>query len=162
MSTKSNKIGRQPPPPASRYKTGRSGNPRGRPKGAVSLKLITEKIALKRLTQTVDGKQQSRTILEWVILTLRAMQMEGNSGAAVLMEELRNLVEPPAPEGGGFVIVPEVLNEEEAMAMIERYNAEAVEPGTEEYERQHPWTPKVGPGIDPTTGFDSSVVKVEQ
>jgi hypothetical protein len=135
MSTNDIESRRKPPPAAQRYKQGQSGNLQGRPKGTVSTKLLTRKIALKRFTREVNGKKQTLTLLEYAILTARAMQVEGHAGAAALLQDVLAKVSPPDPEmGGGFLLVPEVLTPEEAKAMMERHNAlvESHEPGRED------------------------------
>lgn len=137
MSTESNDSGRKPPPEKHRYRKGRSGNPRGRPKGAISTKLLTRKVALKQVRREVNGRVQRLTLLECVILTTRAMAMEGHAGAAAMVDDLRSQMQPPEPEQeGGFLLVPETLTPEESWAQIERYNAaHPHEPGTADYEK---------------------------
>ncbi len=141
MSTESNGNGRKPPPAEGRFGPGQSGNPRGRPKGAISTKLLTKKVALKRVTRDANGKKQTLTLLECVVLTARTMAMEGHAGAAALVDELLIQMRPPEPESGvGFLVVPEMLTAEEADAMVERHNAEAIyEPGTPDYEKYGPY-----------------------
>jgi len=58
------KVGYGKPPRHSRFKPGRSGNPRGRPKGAVGCKTILERVVLARHTVIEQGKRQQRTILD--------------------------------------------------------------------------------------------------
>jgi hypothetical protein len=138
MNTESNDSGRKPPPPKFRYKPGESGYPRGRPKGAISTKLLTRKVALKRLAREVNGRAQRLTLLEYVILTARAMAMEGHAGAAAIVDDLRFKMQPPEPaQGGGFLVVPEMLTPEECQAMHERHNAivDCHEPGREDKEQ---------------------------
>jgi len=152
MNTKSSEGGgRKPPPTANRYQPGRSGNPRGRPRGAVSTKLITKKVALKRLTQTINAKHKSLMLLEWVILAVRSMQMEGHAGAARIVEDLKTFMIPAEAESLGVLLVPEVLTPEEWSAQIVRHNADhPFEPGTEEYERWNRRGPETGQKNDST------------
>ena len=137
MSTYETESGKKPPPVAQRFKRGQSGNLRGRPKGAISKKVLTKKVALTRIPRDVNGKKHYITVLGAVTLTLRTMAMEGHAGAAAIIDDLVARMQPPAPEnGGGFLVVPETLTDEECMAQMERHNAaHPHEPGTPEYEK---------------------------
>ena len=81
--------GRTPPPPEKRFPKGRSGNPAGRPKGAISLSLLTRKVALKKHRVPIDGKTRRITLLELLIFKARAMAAGGHPGAAAQINWLR-------------------------------------------------------------------------
>ena len=74
-------VGYGKPPLHSRFRPGQSGNPRGRPKGALGLKATLRKV----LGQTVtvrEGKLVRRvTRLEAVLLSLIARAMKGDAKA---------------------------------------------------------------------------------
>ena len=131
--TSSDKVSRRKSPPSTQtYKPGQSGNPRGRPKGAISKKLLTRKVMLRRVTRNVNGKKQTLTLLECAILAAREMQMEGNPTAASVLNEIMAKLRPGEDQPGtGFLLVPETLTPEEAEVQAERYNANAIEPGTD-------------------------------
>jgi hypothetical protein len=137
MVTRSEDDNRNSPLSNQRYTKGQSGNPRGRPKGAISTKLLTRKVALKRLAREVNGRAQRLTLLECVILAARAMAIEGHAGAAAIVDDLRSQMLPPEPQAGvGFLLVPELLTPAEWAAQLERHNAvHTYEPGTEDYEK---------------------------
>lgn len=59
--------GRTPPPAEHRFLKGTSGNKRGRPKGAVSLKKLTHKVARKKHRVVVAGRVVRKTLLQLVI-----------------------------------------------------------------------------------------------
>lgn len=123
--------GRVPPPEEYRIPKGKSGNYKGRPRGSVSLSRLTRKVANATYRVAIDGISQRRTLLELLILKIQAMALNGNAGAASLMNDLFGLAIPPEPpQGCGFLLVPAPVSMEEFMAEEEARNAEAVEPGT--------------------------------
>jgi uncharacterized protein DUF5681 len=134
MKTKANGIsveGRAPPPEEYRIPKGKSGNYKGRPRGSVSLKRLTRKVANTKYRAVIDGAPQRRTLLELIILKIQALALNGNAGAAALMRNLWGLAVGPEPVKGGFLLVPAAAQTlEEYMAEEEARNAEAVEPGT--------------------------------
>jgi hypothetical protein len=123
-------AGRVPPPAATRFAKGRSGNPRGRPNG-VSIKRLTQKIALKKQVVTTDGKPQKFNRLEIAILKAQALAAMGKPAAAQLISELRVQTGSGEPErDSGVLLVPEQLTMEAFIAEEEARNATKVEPGT--------------------------------
>jgi hypothetical protein len=122
--------GRVLPPPHARFTKGKSGNPRGRPKGP-SITGLTRKFALKRQVVTMDGEPQKLSRLEVAILKMQALAAMGKPAAAQLINNLRGLTRPEGPEQDcGFLVVPEQLTMEEFLAEEEARNATRVEPGT--------------------------------
>ncbi len=122
---------RSPPPEEHRFLKGKSGNPRGRPKGAVSLKQLTRKFARRQDSIRIDGESQKCSRLEITILMARALAAQGKPTAVRLVAELRARIAPPQPVAGtGFLVVPEELTMEEYIAEMEEQNRNAVEPGT--------------------------------
>ena len=120
-----------PPPEDYRIPKGKSGNYKGRPRGSVSLTKLTRKVANTKYRAVVDGVSQRRTLLELVILKIQALALKGNPGAAALIKDVWGLTVGPEPvKGGGVLLVPAPLTQEELMAEEEARNAEAVEPGT--------------------------------
>ena len=97
--------GRTPPPAESWFRKGRSGNPAGRPKGSISLRAITRKVALKKHSVRIPGKPRRINMLELLILKLNAMAASGHPGAASLINWLRSQTEPSE----GIVVVASVV-----------------------------------------------------
>ncbi|MGX9431815.1 MULTISPECIES: DUF5681 domain-containing protein [Bradyrhizobium] len=125
--------GRVPPPTKMRFRKGRSGNPRGRPKGAVSLERLTRDFALKTQTVSVSGKPERMNRLQIAILKLKALAATGQPGAVALLDQLRGTITAKEPEhNGGFLVVPATAAsvEEFVAEMVER-DKDKVEPGTE-------------------------------
>jgi uncharacterized protein DUF5681 len=129
-------VGYAKPPGHSRFKRGRSGNPRGRPKGAVGCKTILERVLLARHTVIGQGKRQQRTILELILLALRNRAIDGDAKA---FSKLHDLLERYGPRDtkveGGYIFMPEPLSAEER-----DYEAQRVQ--DLEQKRGQTWRPK--------------------
>jgi hypothetical protein len=121
--------GRKPPPVKYRFLKGKSGNPRGRPKGAVSERAIARRVALKKARVTYGGEPVYQTILEHL---LDALKREAARGKPSMMAELSRILNKlkPSPEDqrGGFLVVPALLTEKEWIAQAEKHNATARDP----------------------------------
>ena len=129
-------VGYGRPPRHSRFKPGRSGNPRGRPKGAVDRKTIVERVFLARHTVIEHGKRRQRTVLELVLLALRNRAIDGNSKA---FSKFHDLFERYGPQDtrveGAYIFMPEPLSVEEQQQEMQRVR------GLEQ-KREETWKPK--------------------
>lgn len=137
MSIKNSKTeavsapGRSPPPVETRFQKGQSGNPRGRPKGAVSISALTETFALKRLPITINGKQQKLSRIEIAIIKLTAIAADGKPAAAEQLTKLRDRsASRETDDQVPILLVPATLTLAECTARMEEDNKHAVEPGT--------------------------------
>lgn len=72
----SQKVGYKNPPPANRFRKGRSGNPKGRPKGSKNFKTIFREVMSKKVTVQENGRQRVITRFEAAATQL------ANKGAA--------------------------------------------------------------------------------
>ena len=110
----SDRTGYGNPPKKSRFKPGRSGNPKGRPKGSRGWKKMLDKVANEMRTVTESGKQQHRSTLDLVLLTLRNLAAEGDVAA---IRELHRLSTDHGPQevaaDHGYLVVPAPLTQEE-------------------------------------------------
>jgi hypothetical protein len=121
--------GRKPPPAEHRFLKGASGNKSGRPKGTVSLKKLTRKVALKKHRVVVEGRVLHKTLLELVIEAMMLGVVSGAPSMATLHKQIRAKVSPPEGEKrGGLLVVPEVLTAEEWTVQAESHNAVAQDP----------------------------------
>ena len=63
-------VGRGKPPVHTRFKPGQSGNPRGRPRGAVDAKQALQAALGERVTITENGRRVRRSKLEIALTQL--------------------------------------------------------------------------------------------
>ncbi len=112
------------PPQNSRFKHGRSGNPKGRPPGRKSRKKIVEEIANEMHWVDEGGKRRRRSTLELVLLFFRNRSLDGNARAFRTYYALLEKYEPQhSRPGTGFLLAPEPITMEE---FIEINNIEVV------------------------------------
>ena len=117
-------VGYGKPPRHSRFKPGRSGNPRGRPKGGASCKTLVERMALLEYEVIEHGKPQRRTILELVVQVLRRAAAEGDPKALAEVNDLLEKFEPRGFEASGpHIFMNELLSPEELRADRDRSRA---------------------------------------
>ena len=79
------KVGYRRPPLGSRFKKGRSGNPRGRPQGSKNLRAALEDILNQRIAGHVNGRRRTMTILEAILTRLAQSAVGGDLKAAKML-----------------------------------------------------------------------------
>ena len=77
------RIGYARPPIASRFKPGRSGNPRGRPKNSRNLKTIIQGALTATVTLREGARKRSISKLEGIVLKQVESALKGNEKAAL-------------------------------------------------------------------------------
>ena len=73
------KHGYKSPPKTGQFKPGKSGNPRGRPKGTRNLKTDLDKILRKRIRIRENGETREISRQEAILLSLFNKAMQGGS-----------------------------------------------------------------------------------
>jgi Family of unknown function (DUF5681) len=113
-------TGYKNPPEAHRFEKGKSGNPRGRPKGAKDKGQIIEKV-LFELHEVVEGKRRvNYTTLELILIALRNRSFEGSTRAFKDFEVLAATFNPqPAAKRFGCLVVPGRLSKDLWKALYE-------------------------------------------
>ena len=93
-------VGYKKPPKETQFKSGQSGNPKGRPKGSTSTAALLKKALAMPVTHMVNGnlKKTSRDAAIYVNLTAKAVK--GDIKAVKLVSDLKDRfgldhVEPP-------------------------------------------------------------------
>ncbi|HEU4804503.1 MAG TPA: DUF5681 domain-containing protein, partial [Nitrobacter sp.] len=127
--------GRKPPPVEYRFLKGKSGNPRGRPKGAISQRSIARRVALKKIRVSYNGKPVCQTLLECILDALKREAARGKPSMVAELVRISNKLSPsPEEQQGGFLLVPGPLTTEEWMAQAEKHNARAARDPSLPYE----------------------------
>lgn len=86
-----NDTGYGKPPKKSQFKPGQSGNPKGRPKGAKSLKSAVKKELSGKIKLTLNGKQKNVSKLEALLMRLMKDALEGKARAQAEILKLAGL-----------------------------------------------------------------------
>jgi hypothetical protein len=114
------KVGYKRPPQHSRFKRGQSGNPAGRPKGALNIETdlkqeLSERIAIREGDRSLKVSKQ-RALLK----AMMAKALKGDTRAAGIVLQLIAKIAPPEEEIAGQE--HQQLSESEA-AILERFIA---------------------------------------
>lgn len=119
-------VGYGKPPLIKRFKSGQSGNRRGRPRGSKNCKTIVREIANEMHRVTEDGRLRRRSILEFMLLALRNRAAEGNVRAFRAHKKYLVKYDPQETDSKlGYIVLSADITLEEAIAGGEKANAEA-------------------------------------
>jgi hypothetical protein len=81
-------VGYAKPPVATRFKPGRSGNPKGRPRGKGSLAQSLRKALFGKISVTENGKVKSMSALDAIVKSMRLKALKGDVRATALLVKL--------------------------------------------------------------------------
>ena len=81
-------VGFGKPPKRTRFKKGRSGNPKGRPRKKPDLYLELTKVLRGKVTITVDGQQETVTVQQALFRRLRDEALRGELWAGKLLQKV--------------------------------------------------------------------------
>lgn len=91
-------VGYGRPPVHSRFQKGRSGNPRGRPRGRRSLESIVGEVLEQKMWVSVDGRRKRVPVEKAILLRLRELALKGDLRAVRMMLDLKRgaagIIEP--------------------------------------------------------------------
>jgi hypothetical protein len=83
-------VGYGKPPRAHQFKPGKSGNPKGRPKGAKSAETILQELLQQKISLNERGKTRRITVLEGILRRIAEDCLMGNiKSAAFLLNRLQ-------------------------------------------------------------------------
>lgn len=86
---KAERVGYGHPPLHSRFKPGRSGNPRGRPKGKRAIEAIVHEVLGQKMWVTIDGKRKRVPVEHAILMRWREQALKGDLKAARMLFELK-------------------------------------------------------------------------
>ncbi|MEO0399970.1 MAG: DUF5681 domain-containing protein [Pseudomonadota bacterium] len=111
---------------STRFRKGRSGNRRGRPRGAKHNKTILAQVANELLSINENGTRKRRTVAELVLLTLRNLAIEGHPCAVKAYAAIIDKYDAYREPKGGFLIAPIGTTLETTPLRIEEVDDEPV------------------------------------
>jgi hypothetical protein len=82
------------PPEHARFKPGKSGNPKGRPKQSKNLKSIIQQALTSTVTVRENGRLRSVSKIEGVVLSQLERALKGNEKAALAVLRMAGHVDP--------------------------------------------------------------------
>jgi uncharacterized protein DUF5681 len=96
-------VGYGKPPKNSQFQKGKSGNPKGRPKGSKSVPSLAQEHFLKLVTVTVNGKSTKMPMVAAFLAKLSAEAMKGDLKALKLVLDMcaKYITEPGSHPGAG-------------------------------------------------------------
>ena len=113
-------VGYGKPPVEHRFEPGKSGNPRGRPKGAKGRRAVAKRVLMEkhRADPSGTGRPKQYTAIELTLITLKLLAASGDQRAFKAFTDLEKKFGPVAMDGKkvGYLVLPEELAEEEWMA----------------------------------------------
>jgi hypothetical protein len=130
-------VGYRRPPTATQFASGKSGNPRGRPKGSRSIAAILQGILEQKIVVTENGKTRRIAALE---VMLRRLVNDAMRSDAKAMKLLLALVDRYAQTPEANVQLSELLAEDQEI--LARYLLEPRKPAAEPPENAEEPVPK--------------------
>lgn len=122
-------VGYGRPPLHSRFEPGRSGNPKGRPKGSTGVSGVIAKALTERVTVTEGGRRRSITKLEAAVKQMANKAAGGDQRAAKLIIELLHQSEVrDDAKRNGAVLTPDERRASD-LAILAAIRERVLEPG---------------------------------
>jgi len=91
-------VGYARPPKKTQFKRGRSGNPKGRPKGAKNEATILSSIFNRQIESREGGRVRKISVLEGMLLKFTEDALKGNPKSAAFLLNRYRLAEGTAPD----------------------------------------------------------------
>jgi hypothetical protein len=127
-------VGYCKPPAQHRFKPGKSGNPRGRPKEAKGRRATARRVLMEkhRADPAGTGKPRQYPAIELVLILLKQIAASGDQRAFKAFTDLERRFGPVDMEGKqiGYIVLPEPLTMEE---WVEKYSPKDPPPGDREF-----------------------------
>ena len=101
-------VGFGKPPRRTQFAKGKSGNPRGRPKGALNVATMLEQILKEEVIITLNGRRRTVTKLQAAFIQLTDKATGGDLKALQLLASLWRSAEEPGSHG----VVPNSISDD--------------------------------------------------
>jgi hypothetical protein len=108
-------VGFCKPPKDGQFKKGKSGNPRGRPKGAKGLKAIGRALLLEKVTVRTGGSQKKVARIEALVMKQIEQALKGDAKAMQALTALYTLAVPETPAADSQTQHPALSETDEAI-----------------------------------------------
>jgi hypothetical protein len=120
---KTTKVGYCNPPGHTRFKTGQSGNPKGRPKGTLNMATVLERTLREKVVVNENGKRKTITKLEAAITQLTNKAASGELRALQLLTALVRSAEERAVQAAVPYSALEDVDEKVVLEILKRLEA---------------------------------------
>jgi len=117
------KVGYCNPPERTRFKKGQSGNPQGRPKGALNMATVLERTLRERVVINENGKRKTITKLEAAFKQLSNKAASGELKALQLLSALVRSAEDRTVQATISKPALEEDDEKVIVGILERFEA---------------------------------------
>jgi hypothetical protein len=117
------KVGYCNPPERTRFKKGQSGNPQGRPKGALNMATVLERTLRERVVINENGKRKTITKLEAAFKQLSNKAASGELKALQLLSALVRSAEDRTVQANISKPAFEEDDEKVIVGILERFEA---------------------------------------
>ena len=101
-------VGKGRPPLGSRFKPGKSGNPKGRPKGSKNAQSLAKAELGRKVVVTMNGKKRTMTVAEIASRRLGDKAMTGDAKAFSFLIAIADEAGAPNPVNFERVTTPEL------------------------------------------------------
>lgn len=113
-------VGFGRPPEHSQFKPGRSGNPKGRPKGALNMVTVLEQTLRQKVVIHQGGKRKTVSKLEAAVTQLADKATSGDLKAFQLLTALLRSAEERASQGAETNSVSDEVDEKVVLGILNR------------------------------------------
>jgi hypothetical protein len=120
---KTTRVGYCNPPEHRRFKTGQSGNPRGRPKGALNMATVLERTLREKVVINENGTRKTITKLQAALKQLTNKAASGELKALQLLATLVRSAEERALQAAAPNSSLEEVDERVVLGMLRRLGA---------------------------------------
>ncbi|MDB5440799.1 MAG: hypothetical protein JWM33_3226 [Caulobacteraceae bacterium] len=93
-------VGYGRPPETTRFPPGRSGNPKGRPRGRKNLNTMYREVLETKVAANIDGRARQVTALHAITLKRAHKAMQGDNHAADFLLNMAAMIEAQAEAAG--------------------------------------------------------------